>query len=407
MSEEEEEKSNSSFDIDDSSERVDHSSDATNSEDGSEAIDSEDDSEAIDMSDSEPDTIPSDVLLDEPFITEYFDSFEKSFNDECLYPSSNLTVSKSLAILFSWFCSSPGISKEAFSRLLAALKHFILPDGNCLPGSYKTALAKINHLLVPVREYDCCVNDCVVFRKCFEGNYENLEECPKCMELRYKNHTKIARKTFKYIGLKSRLQRLFSDARMSEKLQSHKTDCVASNQTVQDLHQSPAWKSRYSPTGPFQGDARGISLGLCTDGMNPFSREKVQYSMWPIVITVLNLPRSIRHLPGSMFLVGIIPGKAEPKNMDPYLDILVDDILELNGLQMYDGLQKENFNLKIDLFMNVLDYPGQNKVFHCQGRCLSKVVSHPLLNHYFCHNWDNIDTPDLYVICVCCCPDLD
>ena len=54
--------------------------------------------------------------------------------------------------------------------------------------------------------------------------------------------------------------------------------------------------------------------------------------MWPIVITVLNLPRSIRHIPGSMFLVGIIPGKAEPKNMDPYLDILVDDIL---GLMAY------------------------------------------------------------------------
>jgi hypothetical protein len=68
-----------------------------------------------------------------------------------------------------------------------------------------------------------------------------------------------------------------------------------------------------------------------------------------------------------MFLIGIIPGKKEPHNMDPYLSILVD---ELNGSTFYDSYRGEHFSLKIDVLLHVLDYPGQNKVFHCQGKVL-------------------------------------
>ena len=66
---------------------------------------------------------------------------------------------------------------------------------------------------------------------------------------------------------------------------------------------------------------------ICTDGMNPFSREKVEYSMWPIVVTVQNLPRNIRYLP-----VSIVPGKLEPKNMDPYLDVFVEEVTRFKFL---------------------------------------------------------------------------
>ena len=101
--------------------------------------------------------------------------------------------------------------------------------------------------------------------------------------------------------------------------------------------------------------------------MNPFSKEKVTYLMWPIVLSILNLPRHIRYSPGSMLLVGIIPGRTEPNNMDPYLDILVDEIIEMNGSQLYDSYRKEHFQLNVDILFHILDYPGQNKVFHCQG----------------------------------------
>lgn len=91
--------------------------------------------------------------------------------------------------------------------------------------------------------------------------------------------------------------------------------------------------------GFFQGDSRGLFLQLSTDGVNPFSGNKVVYSMWPVMLTVLNLPKRLRNLFANMLLVGIIPGNGghEPKSVDPYLEIVVDELLTLSGSQFYDA----------------------------------------------------------------------
>ena len=79
-----------------------------------------------------------------------------------LYPNSSLTTIKAITILLSWFSSFPGISKSAFSRLLFILGRFILPESNTLPKSYTDAVKVIKGLMVPVVEYHCCVNDCIL-----------------------------------------------------------------------------------------------------------------------------------------------------------------------------------------------------------------------------------------------------
>ena len=67
-------------------------------------------------------------------------------------------------------------------------------------------------------------------------------------------------------------------------------------------------------------------------------------------------------------LSGIIPGRAEPKSLDPYLGVLVDEVLAMNGAQFFDEYKQEHFKLQIDISLHVLDYPEHNKVFHCQGK---------------------------------------
>lgn len=42
--------------------------------------------------------------------------------------------------------------------------------------------------------------------------------------------------------------------------------------------------------------------------MNPFNKNKTLYSMWPITVAMLNLPRQIHYLFGRLLMVGIIPG---------------------------------------------------------------------------------------------------
>ena len=73
---------------------------------------------------------------------------------------------------------------------------------------------------------------------------------------------------------------------------------------------------------------------------------------------------------GLMMLTGIIPGRNEPKIMDPYIDLIVDDTTALNSMTVYDARCSEYFQLKANILLHLLDYPGQNKMFKSQGKAL-------------------------------------
>jgi len=112
-----------------------------------------------------------------------------------------------------------------------------------------------------------------------------------------------------------------------------------------------------------------LSFAFCTEGVNPFSQNKVVYSMWPMLLTLLNYPRNVHNLFGNIFLLGIIPGNgsSEPKSIDPYVAILADELLNLSGKTVYDAYKCEYFQLKANASMYVLDYPGMGKLFNVSG----------------------------------------
>ena len=70
-----------------------------------------------------------------------------------------------------------------------------------------------------------------------------------------------------------------------------------------------------------------------------------------------------------MMLVGIIPGNGdhEAKSVDPYLEVVVDELLALSGTTFYDAYRKAPFDFKVHTLSYVLDYPGLNKLFHSTG----------------------------------------
>ena len=225
--------------------------------------------------------------------------------------------------------------------------------------------------LSPIKDYHCCVNDCIIFRDSDAGEYTyaKLSKCPICDEDRYECGTSIPRKRFKYFPLENRVRRLFSNPKTSQMLQNHmlSESSDSSSNVINDIHQSQVWRSWYSPTGIFTGDNRSLSFAVCMDGLNPFSRERSSYSVCPMFLMNLNLPPHVRRLAGSIMLTGLIPGPHQPKHTDPYVDVLVDDIMHLNTLKVHDGYKNETFSLKADIVLNIFDYPGQNKVLHCQG----------------------------------------
>ena len=179
-----------------------------------------------------------------------------------------MSILSALAILFSWFSSYPGISKQVLDKLLHILHCFILPSGNLLLASYSKAYSRIQHLLIPVEEYHCCPNDCILYR----GPHADKTHCPKCGSERFENG-KVPQKRFKYLPLSTRIQRFFHNATTSKLFQSHVS--ASESDHIDDIHQTDTWKQWYSKDGMFHGDGRGLSLTLCTDGTNPYSKEKM------------------------------------------------------------------------------------------------------------------------------------
>ena len=84
---------------------------------------------------------------------------------------------------------------------------------------------------------------------------------------------------------------------------------------------------------------------------------------------VLNLPKRITNLFSNMMLVGIIPGNGDhkAKSIDPYLEVVVDELLALSGTAFYDVYSKAPFDFKVYILCYVLDYLGLNKLFRCTG----------------------------------------
>ena len=284
-----------------------------------------------------------------------------------LFENSDVTVLQALASYFVWLTEHPSTSKSALSDLLRLKKH-LLPQPNNFPGSHDEAYSFVQPFLLPIETY-VCPNDCIIFRKTSRYDYSKLQKCPVCGSNRYWAN-KSARRRFLYFPLGPRWKRMYGNANISEVLQSHMHaqdyDTEEPKNIMRDIHDSPSWNQAFSEEGFCNGDSQGMLLQLSTDGVNPFSSNKVNYSMWPIMLTILNLPRNVRNLFENILLAGIIPAHTdgqEVKHVDPYLEIVVDEILELSGATFFDDFRKAPFTFKVALMNYVLDYPGLGKVF--------------------------------------------
>ena len=224
-----------------------------------------------------------------------------------LYENSDATVLQALASYFMWFTEHPSTSKSALSDLLR-LKKRLLPQPNNLPGSYDEAYNFVKPFLLSTVTFHACPNDCIIFRKTSRYNYSKLHKCPVCGPHRYWAN-KSARRRFLYFPLGPCWTRMYGNASISEVIQGHSRDVHSREDLsiMRDIHDSPSWKDAFSEEGFCNGDLRGMLLQLSTDGVNPFSSNKVNYSMWPIMLTVLNLPRNVHNLFKNILLAGIVP----------------------------------------------------------------------------------------------------
>ncbi|XP_060182916.1 uncharacterized protein LOC132612852 [Lycium barbarum] len=233
-----------------------------------------------------------------------------------------------------------------------------------IPDNYykaKILVSKLGHSSVRI---DCCENGCMLYYKDDVG----LESCKLCGSNRFKKTRSgkgIVVKAMHYLPLILRLKRLYASNSSAPHMGWHSENrrppgvmCYPSD--------GEAWQNFDRTYLDFAVEPRNVRLGLCSDGFTPHSISAASYSCWPVFITPYNLPLEMRMTSPYIFLNCIIPGPRNPKVLiDVYLQPLVDELKQLwaVGVETYDILRKQNFNLRAALMWTINDFPAYRMLF--------------------------------------------
>ena len=129
-----------------------------------------------------------------------------------------------------------------------------------------------------------------------------------------------------------------------------------------------AWSHFDTTFTDFISVSRNVRLGLASDDFNPFGTMRLSYSMWPVILIPYNIPpwRTMTDL--SFMVALLIPGlDLAGRDIDVYLRPLIDElkILWKTGVETYDCVSKEKFNLCAALMWIVNDFPTYGYLFGC------------------------------------------
>ena len=122
-----------------------------------------------------------------------------------------------------------------------------------------------------------------------------LMSCKFCNQSRFKpansnrKQKLVSWKRMYYFPITPRLQRLYSLDVTASHMRWHneheQTDGVMNHPS-----DAVAWKHFNDIHPDFAFDSRNVRLGLSTDGCQPFGQSGQQYSSWPIILILYNLP---------------------------------------------------------------------------------------------------------------------
>jgi hypothetical protein len=234
------------------------------------------------------------------------------------------------------------LTKVAMRDIFDAVKALTVGCNLC---SYDDALKFIEQYGITqvATSIHACVNDCCLFR----GENKDSTVCQHCDEPRF-DADNTPRKVFRYFPLPATLRQQYLDSAFANKVRLQKD---VSGLSPSDLHGSKGWKEKVLDDTEFMLECRNLVFSFCADGVNPFGKS-CQYSMWPSMLRNEGVAAEARYKYDNFLLWGLIPGeyivsstggvkqreRRQAKSLTPYLDLLVDELLELDqGISCQDG----------------------------------------------------------------------
>ena len=145
--------------------------------------------------------------------------------------------------------------------------------------------------------------------------------------------------------------------RAAEDTEWHETKREKNTDEMSHLVDAEALRHFDSKHKTFVDDPKNLRLAIITDGFNPFGNFSSTYSMWPILVTPLNLPPWECVNPSNCFMsLLILSPTSLGKDFDLFLEPLIDELLELwKGVKTFHVLlPHEDFTLSATVLWCIL-----------------------------------------------------
>ncbi|XP_074377014.1 uncharacterized protein LOC141718530 [Apium graveolens] len=253
-----------------------------------------------------------------------------------LYPGSTKFSRLSFLIKLYHLKCAHGISESAFGELLELIRD-AFPDAQ-IPLSLNAAKNMIKDLGLHYEKIHACRNNCMLYW----GENKDKEKCDNCDVSRWvllekKGNDasdpgqvihKVPANVMRYFPLKPRLQRLYMCMEYSKLMKWHD---VGRQQDGKVRHpaDTEAWKTIDADYPDFSLENRNVSLGVASDGFNPYRSMNLSHN--------------------------------SPKNsIDVFMQPLIAELKELweVGVNTYDALADKDFNLRARVLWTISDFSG-------------------------------------------------
>ncbi|XP_074346992.1 uncharacterized protein LOC141685809 [Apium graveolens] len=277
--------------------------------------------------------------------------FYKMLNaaSEPIYPNISKFTTLEFSMKLSEWKNKHNCSNSGFDDLLYLIG-LILPDDHKFPDKYHTVRKMIQELHMEYEKIDACENEFMLFYK----KHSDKTKCDICNKDRYQKQKdlkkyNILRKILRYFPIIMRLQHLFMDEKTAKCMRWH-NDRITVEGELSYPADGDEWKQFDRRFQSFSKEIQNVRLGLSIDEFDPF-RDKYakEYTVWPMVVIVYNLPSSMCTKAPYMFMPLLIPGPKDPtKGLHVYLRPLIDELKMLwhTGVEKYDMFSHTNFIMK-------------------------------------------------------------
>ncbi|XP_052130731.1 uncharacterized protein LOC127751342 [Frankliniella occidentalis] len=134
---------------------------------------------------------------------------------------------------------------------------------------------------------------------------------------------------FLSLSLEDQFKNLLRDPVFAKDLMSHRFDRKKNgdDSLLRDIFDGAAYRKLFDSSGPLS-KPKNFSLSFNTDGVSAGKSNSVNRTMWPILVTINELPYSIRNK--YVLIAGLYVGKTHP-NMDAFLEPFVEQLNRLSS----------------------------------------------------------------------------